>query len=234
MASRVKISTDKVKRAERVRSPYIRVTAVLGWIDSNWYQYWVKGLEKVTPNPVAEATRIGDESAAFGTGVHKIIECYLRKEPLTEVFTPRQHECAGHLIQWINETGAVPLIIDGKPAIEFEVVSESLGLIGHFDAVLVINGFNYIVDWKTSSKIKKANALQLSAYAKMLHIQYGIDVNNGAVLRVEKDPSKEGQFEVAEYAELKEKYWPIFKKALDVYAYFNNKLEWALKKKRSK
>lgn len=232
--SRVKISTDGPKRASREKSPYIRVTSVLNFIDSQWYQWWLKGLAAKCPNPIEEAERITEQSAAFGTEVHKIVADYLMGLDVRAAWIDnRVYTCAGHLISWIKQTGAKPIIIDGKPSVEFEVISESLGLIGHFDCVLKVGESLWIIDLKTSSKIKKANALQLAAYAKMLQIQYGIIVNDGAILRVEKDPAKDPQFEIEEYHSLSEKYWPVFLNCLDVYSYFNNKGKYAKPKKVS-
>lgn len=210
----------------RKASPFTRVTTVLGWIDSAWYEYWLKGLAKVTNNPVAEAGRISTESAEFGTGVHKLVEAYLRKEMPKEIFMPRQIECAGHIIQWLKEVNAEPLMIQGKPAIEFEVKSLGLGLIGHFDAVVQVNGVPWIVDWKTSSKMRRSFPLQKSAYAMMLEEEYGIHVDDGATIRVDRDPAAESQFEVKEYHNLHSKYWPVFQEALNVYNFFNKKGKW--------
>lgn len=222
------------KPAKREKSPYVRVTSVLSFVDSSWYQYWIKGLAAKCPNPVEEAERITEESAAFGTAVHKIVESYLRNEILSETYTPRQLECAGHIIEWLKQTGAKPWMIEGKPAIEFEVVSDKLGLIGHFDAVLNIGGIPWIADFKTSSKMRKGFPLQKAAYAKMLQLQYGIAVNDGVTIRVDRDPAAEPQFELKEYHELQSKYWPVFKAALDTYSYYNNKNDWAIKKKDKK
>lgn len=231
MVSRVKVSTDKLKK---VKSPYIRVTSVLGFLDSAWKEYWYKNLAKSCSNPMEEADRIGKESGAFGTAVHEIVEAHLLKHPLEKVYTPRQLQCAGTLIQWLTEAGAEVLMVDGRPAIEFEVVSESLGLIGHLDAVLTIDGTPWLIDWKTSSKMRKTFPLQKAAYAKMLQIQYGINVNDGATLRVDRDPSVAAQFEVKEYHGLLDVYWDVYKSGLDFYSFMNNKGKWAIKKKNAK
>lgn len=229
MASKVKISTDKVKRE---KSKYIRVTTVLGFLDSAWKEYWYKGLAKKCSNPFEEADRIGDESAAFGTAVHKIVEDYLLGKDVGEFWIDdRAHVCAGTLIKWIKEVGATPLMIEGKPAIEFEVKSDELGLIGHFDGVFLIAGTLWLIDWKTTSKLRKTHPLQKAAYAKMLQMQYGITVNDGATLRVDRDPSADTQFEAKEYHGLLDTYWDVYKAGLDFYSFMNNKGKWAIKKK---
>lgn len=225
--NRIKITTDKPKRE---KSKYIRVTSVLGFLDSAWKEYWYKNLAKKVPNPMEEADRIGKESGEFGTAVHEIVETYLLKKTLDKVYTDRQVQCANTLIQWLAEARAEVLMVQGKPAIEFEVVSESLGLIGHLDAVLTIGGTPWLIDWKTSSKMRKTFPLQKAAYAKMLQIQYGINVNDGATLRVDRDPSADKQFEISEYHGLLDTYWDVYKAGLDFYSFMNNKGKWAIKK----
>lgn len=216
----------------KISSLYSRVTSVLSFIDSEWYKWWLRGLSKICPNPFAEAERISKESAEFGTHVHKIVENWLLfKEPET-IYTVRENECAGYIIQWLKETKAEIIIIDDKPSVEFEVKSEKLKLIGHFDAVVKIDGILWILDFKTSSKIRKSFALQKAAYCKMLEEEFGIIVNDGVTLRIDRDPSVKKQFEVAEYHSLKEKYWPVFEAALMVYSYFNGKGIWSKNKEK--
>ncbi len=206
----------------RKASEFIRVTTVLSWIDSYWYQWWLKSLTKISDKPVEEAERISKESAAFGTAVHKRVEQFLRKEEIIWG-TERIDVCAATLCQWLKETKAELIQIDNKPSLEFEVKSKKLGLIGHFDALVKIGETLWLLDFKTSNAIKKGQFLQLAAYAKMLEEEYGISVNQGAILRVDKDPNKPQQFEFKEVHNLKEKHWPIFEKALSVYKYFNRK-----------
>lgn len=175
-------------------------------------------------NAYAEAERIGRETAEFGTCVHKIIENHLTNKEDATIYTARKNECANHVIQWLKETKAELVDIGGIPSIEFEVVDDDLKLIGHFDGLFKINGTLWIVDYKTASKMKKEFPLQKAAYAKMLE-KYGLDVNDGVTIRIDRDPSAKKQFELKEYHNLKENYWPIFKKGLDVYQYFSGKVK---------
>jgi predicted RecB family nuclease len=197
-------------------SPYSRVTTVLDFVNSSWKEYWLKAVG------FDEADRIGKETKEFGTHVHKIVEDYLTKVTTEAVYSDREKECANHIINWIKETKAEVVEISGKPSIEFEVIDEKLKLIGHFDALIKINNTLWLVDWKTSSRMKKEFPLQKAAYAKMLE-NYGLDVNDGVTIRVDRDPKSKKQFEVATYNDIKNKYWPIFKKALEVYKYFSGK-----------
>lgn len=206
-------------------SEYIRVTTVLGWLDSAWYQWWLKSLAKVTDKPVEEAERISKESAAFGTAVHKMVELYLRGELSDFSGSDRVTQCAGMLVNWLKQTHGTPYLIGAsdKIGLEYEVKSKKLGLVGHFDALLSVNNSLWLADFKTSNKIKKSQYLQLAAYSKMLEEEYNLDVNQGVILRVDKDPNKMPQFEYEEVHDLKGKYWPVFEKGLAVYKFFNRK-----------
>ncbi len=82
----------------------------------------------------------------------------------------------------------------------------------------------WIVDYKTASKMKREFPLQKAAYAKMLE-KHGLDVNDGVTIRIDRDPQANKQFELKEYHNLKENYWPIFKKGLEVYQYFSGKVK---------
>lgn len=197
-------------------NPYSRVTSVLDFVNSQWKEFWLKSVG------FEEADRIGKETREFGTAVHKIIENYLTKTATDVEYTDRQKECAGHVIRWIEETKAELVDIAGVPSIEFEVIDDDLKLRGHFDALFKIRGALWIVDYKTSSRMKRDFPLQKAAYAKMLE-RYKVDVNDGVTIRIDRDPAAKKQFELKEYHRLKEDYWPIFKKALEVYQYFSGK-----------
>lgn len=213
---RRRIRNRAVIKVPKKPSPYSRVTTVLDFVNSSWKEFWFKSIG------FEEAERFGRETREFGTAVHKIIENYLLDKPNEGEFTERQKECANYVIQWLKETKAELVRIGGMPTVEFECVDDDLKLIGHFDALVKIGETLWIIDYKTSSKMKREFPLQKAAYAKMLE-KYKLDVNDGVTIRIDRDPQAKKQFELAEYHDLKGKYWPLFKKALELYQYFTGK-----------
>jgi len=200
-------------------NPYSRVTSICSFIDSEWWQYWVKHVG------VAEADRISQESAAFGTGVHQLVEDYLRGVQTPPLYSDRQVTQANLVIQWCKQSNVKPLMVEGKPAIELELKSEEFKLTGHPDLVATFGDDPtlFLVDWKTSKEARKSYILQLAAYAYMLHEQYGISCNDGAIIRVPSDPNVEPQFEAHTIHNLQDKWWLLFKEALDIYAFFKGR-----------
>jgi hypothetical protein len=215
----------------RQQISHVRVTAVLDFIDSSWYKWWLKDLAKKTDKPVEEAERIGKESAEFGTKVHALVEDHLRGKWRVDSYTPRQRECAGYLIQWMTEVGATPWVINGVPCIEYTVQSELHKYVGHLDAILNIGGTPWMVDFKTTSEIRKVAPLQKAAYAQALSEQHGLEVDYGVTLRIDRDPSVKKQFQVKPYSGLRTKYLKGWLFCLGAYNYFHNRGDFKIIKK---
>lgn len=244
----------------RKANPYIRVTSVGSFVNSQWKTFWFKSIEKQLAdiraaecvkfaceersseewktmlaryNPLAEADRISDESTTFGKGVHRVVESYLLGTPLPtgmqpDVPTARQLTCGGYMVDWLKQTKAKPLTIADKPAVEFELKDEELGLVGHPDMVCTFgeDTVPFLIDWKTSKQASLDYIIQLALYAELMHRQYGIRVNDGAIIRTPSDPSAVPQFEPHEYHGLREKYLELAMEALDVFKFFSNKGRW--------
>jgi len=206
----------------RKANPYIRVTSVCSFIDSEWWQYWVRNVG------VAEADRISKESAEFGTGVHQLVEDYLRGVQTPPIYSDRQVTQANLIIQWCKQSSVKPLIIDGKPAIELELKSEKYKLTGHPDLVATFSDDPtiWIIDWKTSKEARRTYILQMAAYAKMIKDIYKLESNIGVILRVPSDPNNEVQFETHTVYNLQTKWWPKFEAALDLYNFLKKKGEY--------
>ncbi len=206
----------------RKANPYTRVTAVLDWVDSNWKQYWLRSVG------FEEADRISKESTAFGRNVHKIVENHLIGSPLPEELTEREKACGNYLVQWCKESVVKPIELNGQKAIELDLKSEKMKLTGHPDMVCSFgtNPLPWVVDWKTSKKCSKGYPLQLAAYAYMVKEQYGLEIHDGVIVRVPSDPNAMPQLELHQFTGLQKVYWPMFKKCLEVYSFYNGKGKW--------
>lgn len=202
-------------------SPYVRVTEICGFCDMEWYKYWVKSIG------VAECERISKESAEFGTGVHSLVERYLKPElQKAEMYTMRQKHCAGLITKWLKEVGAKPYVLDGKLQAEMELISEKYKFKGHPDLIAHIGKELWLIDWKTSKTARRGYAMQMAAYAAAFEEMHGVKINHGAIIRVPSDPNVTPQFEVHEVHNLTTKFFPMFLKALDIYKFFKGKGEW--------
>lgn len=192
---------------------------------------------------LGEADRIGRESTDFGKGVHAIAEGFLLDRPVVKEWvddagiahplTERQHFSGGLITNWCKEAKVKPLIVTGvtgiqMPAIELELVSEQYKLTGHPD---LINTFGddktvWVTDWKTSKECRIEYILQLAAYAQMMFEKYGVDIQNGAIIRTPSDPNTFPQFETHTFTNLRSKYFPLFLEAKNVMDFFKNKGQW--------
>ena len=196
----------------RIRKP-VRVTTVLNWLESHWKEWWWRSVG------FEAADKITKESSEFGTKVHLLIEGILTEEVNINIESEvSEEQCAIAVVLWLEQNKVTPAINDNyKDSLEVKVEDAKLNLIGHFDYIAKIDGVVYIIDFKTSNKMRKSFPLQKAAYAKMC----GIYANAGITIRSHwnKETNKV-DFEVATYPDLKP-YWKVFKAALDCYKYFN-------------
>lgn len=259
----------------RKANPYLRVTSIASFVNSEWKEFWFKSIEKgskgepglldITANEcvkfsqqkhsadewkafltsrtaMKEAERIGRESTEFGKAVHSIAEAFLLGQPepgtitlqdqydkdYTRSLTEREKFCGSLLVKWCQEAKVKPIMLGGKPAIETALQSETLGLTGHPDLVCTFGDDPtiWIVDWKTSKEFRLEYKLQLAAYAAMIKEQYGIEINNGVIIRVPSDPNVTPQFEPHIVHDLLTKYFDAFKSCLDAVLFFKKRGRW--------
>ena len=98
-----------------------------------------------------------DEAAVRGTDVHKLAE---------ELIHGREVEVPEHLAahvegyaRWLDEFQVEPILTE-RP-----VANRTLWYAGTFDAIVVIDGVRWLLDWKTSKGVYGETALQTAAYA---------------------------------------------------------------------
>lgn len=259
----------------RKANPYLRVTSIASFVNSEWKEFWYKSIERgskgqpglldmiaqeivdysKTPQTVEfwktflstrtalkEAERIGKESTDFGKAVHSIAEAFLLGQPepttitlqdqwdkdYTRPLTEREKFCGSLLVKWCKEAKVKPIMLGGKPAIETALQSETLGLTGHPDLVCTFgeDPTIWIVDWKTSKEFRLEYKLQLAAYVAIIKEQYGIEIENGVIIRVPSDPNVTPQFEPHIVRNLLSKYLPAFLSCLDAVLFFKNRGKW--------
>lgn len=90
--------------------------------------------------------------------------------------------------EWLDKTGWTPVVIDGVPAIELELVAEFGGVQvkGYLDCAYDMGtGEILLVDYKTGSRTP-ATFMQLGLYASMLEIRTGVRPQLGAYYMTRK------------------------------------------------
>jgi len=152
---------------------YPSVTTVLSEYSKQGILEWRKkiGFE--------EANKIANKAATRGTKLHKLCENYLNNQEI-KFETPIESELF---------TSVKPLLhnINNIRFLEQRLYSNHLRLAGTVDCIAEYNGKISVIDFKTSSKLKKPEYIenyfmQCSAYAVMVEELYNIPVNNLTVI----------------------------------------------------
>lgn len=206
----------------RKANPYIRVTDVISFVNSEWWKWWAKNVG------IEECERVSKESTEFGKAVHKIVENHLLGTEIPPTLTNRQLFCGGLLVKWCQETRVKPITLNNTPAVECTLTSERHGYRGHPDLVCTFgeDPTIWIADWKTSKESRLDYPLQMAAYAYALQEEHGIRANDGVIVRTPSDPNAEKQFETHPYHDLHGVFLPVFMEALNVMKFFLRKGKW--------
>ena len=200
------------------------VTAVLSETeDKSWLVAWRERIGH------AEADRISAEASALGTRTHSLVENYLLElhghkqlsllELPQEGGSPAAQEdqaLLGAFKPFLDEVEEV-LLLEGTV---WWTDQRGKGFAGSFDALLRWQGRLVVVDWKTTRKQKnrgdwgKAFA-QCSAYSQAIQQRYGLEVEGGLVVSVNRGNLRRDVHQV-ETDELG-LYWEAFLNRLDAY-----------------
>jgi genome maintenance exonuclease 1 len=200
------------------------VTAVLSETeDKSWLVAWRERIGH------AEADRISREASELGTRTHSLVENYLLErfdhkqlsllqEP-QEGATPATQEDQGLLgafKPFLDEVEEV-LLLEGTV---WWTDENGKGFAGSFDALLRWQGRLVVVDWKTTRKQKNRGdwgkaACQCSAYGQAINQRYGLDVEGGLVVSVNRGNLRRDvhQFDEEELG----LYWEAFQNRLAAY-----------------
>jgi hypothetical protein len=123
------------------------------------------------------------EAASAGTQVHNAIEAYIRgdvvdgylkcDEARTGFNAFLSWESKNH-VEWLES--------------EVEVVCVSIGYAGRFDAIAIVNGHRYLIDFKTSKDIYPEMPVQLCGYRQAYNEMFpNYPVDNLAILHLDKE-----------------------------------------------
>ena len=131
-----------------------------------------------------EANKISGRASRRGTKFHSLMESYLSnqnpEEYLTEDLMPDMRQAFEDMQKTLDR-------IDNIHYIETMLFSETVGLAGQVDCIAEFDGVPSIIDFKTSSKLKKEEwiedyFLQTTAYSLMYEDMTGIKAKQIVIL----------------------------------------------------
>lgn len=126
-----------------------------------------------------EADNVSKSAIARGTELHQLIE----NELLGEKPIKYSDTVAGF---WEYSQEQIKALISNVQLIEGTIWHNEYRIAGTVDCVADFEGKLTVIDWKTSSKIKKPEwitdyCLQLSAYRQCMKEVYGLDIKHGVI-----------------------------------------------------
>ncbi len=119
-----------------------------------------------------------EKAASIGTNTHEAIEMFLKSNIQIQNNIPLQG-----FINWFNYIKSNNKIEVLK--IEEPLIGSSFG--GTCDLLISINNRIFIVDYKTSNKVRINHFIQLSAYRALLFELYGIVADGVLILHLDKN-----------------------------------------------
>ena len=134
--------------------------------------------------------KIGEEAANIGSRVHRWLHLYIDEAGPEEFESPEGGEkCIDAFRDWekthqIKWEEAERMVFFAPRALRYA---------GTADALAVIDGQKFVVDFKTSKKIYKSYYLQVAAYASAINEELGLigkDRYQGMILRLDKESGK--------------------------------------------
>ena len=174
--------------------PVPRVTKILDYCsDQSGLINWGASVGKMMYKIKNKATTVGsnvhemiDNYLNYVTGKSKIedmdLNGFLSNDYLDEIYN-----AYNHFKEWLADFNAHGFRIEEVVGLEVPVVCPWFG--GTIDAIVKINGYYYILDFKTSKQISTEYFLQVSAYMWMVNNGYGDNlphINGVGIIRVSK------------------------------------------------
>jgi len=182
---------------------YPSVTTVTGFGSEESLKAWKERVGE------EEARRISVQAAARGTAIHSLAESHLLNNSLVYK-NPFDAQLFNSILPELNK-------IDNIHALESKLYSDHLGLAGTVDCIAEYDGKMAVIDFKTSSKVKKKEwiegyFMQCTAYAIMFEERTGIPVPRTVIIM-----AVEGEREPLVFIEKRDNYVPQLFKKIEAY-----------------
>lgn len=186
---------------------YVRVTSILKMIDKPGLFTWGATIG------LAEANRIMETRAEFGTSVHGHVAGILRGDPI-EVDGISDYEmrgCVKAFLRWKEKRKF------GAYQTEAVIYSRQYGYAGTTDFFGYLDGIPTIVDWKTSKDVYAESFLQVAAYAQGVLEMTGSYPMRGGIVSLQEEKYIYKFIDGATMQGL----FPVFLAARDIYSWKN-------------
>ena len=134
---------------------------------------WIKAVEK---DARKKPKKTKDDAADVGTRLHAAIDNYAKTNEL--VTDKDVAPMLAAFVAWAKSVKAKFVVGDTKVANLYDMYAGSL------DAILKIDGLYYLVDYKP--KLYESQAFQVAAYAQALKETYGVKVDGGMIIKIER------------------------------------------------
>jgi hypothetical protein len=164
---------------------YPSVTTFLGHFGKEGIEGWKKAVGE------KEAKRVGHHAVTRGNAVHNTAERYLNNEEnyLVECVMPHVRQ------MWRSLKNVLDRKVNNIVMQECPLYSDELMLAGRVDLISEYNGVLSVIDFKTSSRVKKAEEipnyfLQACAYSIMYEEQTGIHIDQLVIIMVVEGTDK--------------------------------------------
>jgi hypothetical protein len=179
-------------------SPVPGVTTITSQLDKPALIYWAwnLGMQQI------DYRKARDQEANVGTIMHIMAECHFRGwefdgyDEFPKVQTDRAKVAFQAFLDWDKTVGPQEtIVVNGKPALEWEMVSKFYGYGGKLDRVFrrLSDGKIILQDFKTSSGIFDEMIYQVSAYDRLWNeVNTAFPIDEVHLLRLGKD---DGAFE---------------------------------------
>lgn len=210
------MSDKEIKKASKAHTIYklldgTRIpgtTTILGVMNKPALVSWANklGLEGIDSSKYVDAT------ARIGTLAHYLVQCDLTgQKPDTSEYGATEIDKAENALlsyyEWKKSRNIVPM------ENEMPLVSEKHRYGGTIDCYCQIDGYTWLLDFKTGKAIYPEMLVQLAAYRQLL-IENGYFVDKAKILRIGRDET-EGFEErtITDFA----KHWSVFEHCLEIY-----------------
>ena len=170
--------------------------ALLGWASNCAVDYIQENLDAIKdPDDVHRGEGVleqarkaysqkRDDAASHGTKVHKAIELYIHGQNYSEFLDTEESRTGFKAFLSWEEKNHVEWL-----ETECAVYSQTYGYAGRFDAIAIVNGHRYLIDFKTSKGVYDEMKYQLCAYRQAYNemLQEGQEtIENLAILHLDK------------------------------------------------
>jgi hypothetical protein len=164
-----------------------------------------------------------EAAGTVGKNIHAGLDVYENTGSIPKLEDPREDFMVSLGAKWLQETGA-----EAK-AIELDVTSKLLDFTARLDRVHTFKNdrsVKWIGDYKTSSAIRQAYCMQLAGYALGYFELTGEWIDQGYLLRIDKNPNKTPQIKRQEVYELHRWIEPLVLMR-QMWDHLNRKNDWS-------